>query len=27
VLREGESAVAGIRAQVEEMMAGYPLYR
>jgi len=27
VLREGESAVAGIRAQVEEMMSGYPLYR
>lgn len=27
VLREGESAVAGIRSEVEEMMAGYPLYR
>ena len=26
VLREGEAAVPSIRAQVEEMMAGYPLY-
>ncbi len=26
VLREGEAAVPEIRAQVEEMMAGYPLY-
>ena len=26
VLREGESAVADVRAQVEELMAGYPLY-
>ena len=26
VLREGESAVPGIRAQVEAMMANYPLY-
>ena len=26
VLREGESAVAGIRSQVEALMAGYPLY-
>jgi len=26
VLREGESAVPGIRASVEEMMAGFPLY-
>ncbi len=26
VLREGENAVADVRAQVEELMAGYPLY-
>jgi glycine hydroxymethyltransferase len=26
VLREGETAVPEIRAQVETMMAGYPLY-
>ena len=26
VLREGEAAVPGIRAQVEAMMANYPLY-
>ena len=26
VLREGEAAVPGIKAQVEELMAGYPLY-
>lgn len=26
VLREGEAAVPGIKAQVENMMAGYPLY-
>ena len=26
ILREGETAVPGVRAQVEEMMAGYPLY-
>ena len=27
VLREGESAVPEIRAQVEAMMAGFPLYQ
>ena len=27
VLREGEAAVPSIRAQVEAMMAGYPLYQ
>ncbi len=27
VLREGEAAVPSIRAQVEDMMAGYPLYQ
>ncbi len=26
ILREGEAAVPGVKAQVEEMMAGYPLY-
>ena len=26
ILREGEPAVAGVKAQVEELMAGYPLY-
>ena len=26
ILREGESAVAGVKAQVEALMAGYPLY-
>ena len=26
VLREGESAVPGIRSQVEALMANYPLY-
>ena len=26
ILREGEAAVPGVKAQVEQMMAGYPLY-
>ena len=26
ILREGENAVAGVKAQVEALMAGYPLY-
>ena len=26
ILREGEAAVPGVKAQVEELMAGYPLY-